>query len=201
MSKLLILLGIGILAVFMAIGSYFLVKYQESRREAIRQQQSPVIEKAPAKVEFVAQGLKIGDKITDEFLRGKSKGAYRGDEYTLFETIEVGSVKIDMLYQVYKDELHGLGMFFPSEDFSRVVEAYTEKLGKPDHRSEEILQNRMSAKFRNETVSWDCTAGKFYLEKHGDTITEGHGSITSEELKAVDRKKSLDEKSELSKKL
>ena len=85
------------------------------------------------------------------------------------ETIAGVAMKGLILF-FYDGKLHRIMITFDSKEYSTVLDALTEKYGKPISATERI-QNRMGAEFENETNTWNKTEQTLKAQKYTGKIT------------------------------
>lgn len=133
----------------------------------------------PEPIVFDVGGLKIGDRISEEWENAHCPKQTNGQaDVTPYEDIKGLGGDCTAMYYFENHQLFGVLLSYDPDCFQNLVDLYTDKFGcKPHKASTSILTNRLNAKFQNITVVWHTTTGDFKLTKYGSSVNTGFGYI------------------------
>ncbi len=94
-------------------------------------------------------------------------------------SLEVGGVEVKDRLDFIRDRFLAAHMTFASSDYETIRDVFVEKYGKPASVSEEPVQNRMGATFKNEHTLWHGLAMSIYLSRYEDTVNEGGAFLST----------------------
>lgn len=148
---------------------------------------------------FDIGGMRIGDKLTEEFAyshcpaKDKGKAERRCSKY-----IEMEAGDVFVIYYFDEFKLVGVSLSFKSSMFGDIVAAYTNKFGQPpNEEKEEPVITKAGVKYVNEIKSWATDSGIFIVNKYGSQIDEGHAYLRSKEYENYLRKKTAERQNKL----
>jgi hypothetical protein len=146
---------------------------------------------ASEKPEFDIDGLKIGDKLTEEFSEQYCSNKNSGrKEVECKRNQKINGIPVSVLYLFYDDSLVTVSLSFKSKVFSKLVRAYRNKyLDSPYDQIEEPILLGNGEEFTNEKALWSTTAGDFVVEKYGHNFTEGYAHLDSHKYSKYINKK------------
>lgn len=149
---------------------------------------------ASEKPEFDIDGLKIGDKLTEEF---SEQYCRNGDsdkrEIECKRKQEIDGVPVSVLYLFYDAELVTVSLSFDSKDYRKLVRRYEDKY--PDFPFDEIEEPVVlgnGAEHTNEKVIWSTADGNFIIEKYGHNFTKGYARLDSQKYNKYTNKKKIE---------
>ena len=130
-----------------------------------------------------------GEKFGDGFVkRGMCKYKdEKGSGYCMeFFKPELAGVRMEYTVRNYLDKkMYLIGFSFKSEGFEHLADALEGKYGKPDTIYTEALQNRMGAKFLNESRRWYFADGVMEIQRYASDLTKGRlEAVSTEGMKA-----------------
>ncbi len=82
------------------------------------------------------------------------------------QPFEIKNVLVDVYFFFEDNVLDRISFFFSSKNYEIIKEALIEKYNKPEC-SYKILQNRMGAKFEDETCIWKLVNGVVVISRYG----------------------------------
>jgi len=158
---------------------------------------SPAI--AGETIPFDVGGMRIGDKLTEEFAYSHCPAKDEGNaERLCHKSIKVERGDVFVMYYFDDFKLVGVSLSFKPSMFSDLITAYTKKFGQPPHeQKEEVMTTRAGVKYINEIKSWDTDSGAFIIEKYGSRIDSGHASLRSKEFERYLLKKKAERQKKL----
>ena len=110
-----------------------------------------------------------------------------------FATFHIKGVRVKTLFNFnVVQELELITFEFDPSKYETLKEALIEKYGDKFMSKDETVQNRMGAKFQNETISWELSDGLVSLSRYGSKIDKGFAYIGSRDY--VDSLKERKEK-------
>jgi len=146
---------------------------------------------ASEKPVFDINGLKIGDKLTEEFSEQYcpiKKNASKEIECKRDQAIN--GVPVSVLYLFYDDSLITVSLSFESKLFAKLVSAYRNKyLDSPFEQIEEPIFLGNGVEYTNKKVLWSTTVGDFVIEKYGHNFIEGYAHLNSDKYSKYTKKK------------
>ena len=153
----------------------------------------PVEPPPPKPVPFDIQGMRIGDRLTEEFrsrhCRAEDKGKpdVRGND-----SIEIDGKRIFILFQFDDFKLVGVSLTFDPSAFDSIIDAYTDKFGVLPHYTKTTpVKTRLGASYTNVTARWITESGPFEVCKYGDSVDKGFAWLQSPEFsRYLERKQS-----------
>ncbi|MEQ1837543.1 MAG: hypothetical protein ABL858_04265 [Candidatus Nitrotoga sp.] len=150
-------------------------------------------------IAFDMGGMRIGDKLTEEFVYSHCPAKDKGKAERLCHksiTMEGGDVFVMYYFDDFK--LIGVSLSYESSIFGDIVAAYANKFGQlPHEEKEEPVTTKAGVKYVNEVKSWNTDSGVFIIEKYGSYIDKGYAYLRSKEYekyllkKKVERQKKL----------
>ncbi|MFT5451821.1 MAG: hypothetical protein ACI9N9_001307, partial [Enterobacterales bacterium] len=146
---------------------------------------------ASEKPEFDIDGLKIGDKLTEEFSGKYCPIKNNGSkEIECKRKYDINGIPVSVLYLFYGDSLVTVSLSFESKVYSKLVRAYQNKyLDSPYEQFKEPILLGNGEEFTNEKALWSTTAGDFVVEKYGHNFTEGYAHLDSHKYSKYINKK------------
>lgn len=166
---------------------------------------------ALAQESITFKGHELGaarDKFLEAFPGASCKGAPKyGDtcawfpsrscssldrEAACFKQFNYGGVLPNaMLATFYRERLVSVRVYYPTTGYRGLRDAMTARFGDPADTKQEILQNRMGAKFENERLMWLRGDAILSLRQRGTKVDEGIMMLSSksfhEEMKSQDK--------------
>jgi hypothetical protein len=85
----------------------------------------------------------------------------------------IGPLTLSLFFTFSGDQLVYISGNFPSSDYARVKEIFTEKYGKPLETVPETVQTKTGAKYENETLRWNGKTVNISLARYDDSIDTG----------------------------
>jgi len=131
-------------------------------------------------IDFDFRGCRMGDFVNEAALVAQG---YRCSSDVLYARVcrkftdKIGDITLTTSYHLEKGELAALNLTFDADSYSKVVEAFTAKFGRPHEEKQEYVQNRMGASFLNNEVIWRTSSGPLEIQQYGSSIKYGHVSI------------------------
>ncbi len=143
--------------------------------------------------EFDINGMKIGDKLTEEFFAQHCPSKSKDSKVVeCKQKTELSGVQLSILYFFYDARLLAISMAYPSSHYKTLKKTYTKKFStSPFSKNEPILVGN-SVEFTNKKSSWNTISGKFVIEKYGTGFTKGIAYLKSDEYERYVVKKKED---------
>ena len=144
------------------------------------------------KIEFDINGLKIGDKLTDEFFNNYCSKKNRGKkEIECKQKLKIDEIPVTAIYFYYDFSLISVLLTYNSDLYDDLVKAYKIKFRHfPDKNIEEPINLRTGVQYTNQKVLWVTTSGDFIIEKYSNSFHDGNAYLKSNEyVKYLEKKK------------
>jgi hypothetical protein len=167
------------------------VLFFASSANAIEQTELDIIELDI--IEFEINGLKVGDKLTEDFFDNYCAKRDKGKkEIECKRKQNINGVQVSVLYLFYDSSFATVSLSYKSQMYDELVKAYSRKFSHSPHKIiEEPIILRTGVEYTNEKVLWATAAGDFYIEKYGNNFERGYAHLDSHEyIKYVAKKKS-----------
>lgn len=134
-------------------------------------------------ITFNMDGMRIGDKLTEEFAYSHCAAKDKGKaERLCHKSINMEGGDIFVIYYFDDFKLVGVSLSFKASMFGDIVAAYTNKFGQSPHKkNEETVTSRAGVKYINEIKSWKTDLGEFIIEKYGSSIDKGYAYLRSKQ--------------------
>lgn len=154
-------------------------------------------------IPFDIGGMKIGDKLTEEFAYSHCPAKDEGKaERTCHKSIKVEGADVFILYYFDEQKLISVSLSYKSEIFEEIVGVYTSKFGQPPHQEKkETVTTNAGVEYTNVIKSWNTTSGEFIVKKYGSGIDKGYAYLLSSEYEKYLIKKKNERQKELGGKL
>lgn len=114
---------------------------------------------------------------------GDTVCGYSGNKGSLVDIPELetfAGVPAVRILGVFRDGLaHTFLVNFRAADYERVIEAMTQRWGKPAREDKGEVQNRMGARFDQLEHEWMIGGAVFRAKKRSSNVTEGQLALTS----------------------
>ena len=133
--------------------------------------------------EFDLNGLRVGDKLTEEFFinycpkkdKGKKEVECKGKQ-------DIDGVQVSVLYLFYDSSLVTVSFSFKSQMYRKLVKAYSKKFSDISHEDiEEPIKLRSGVEYTNKKALWVTTSGNFIIEKYRNSFSNGYAHLDSHE--------------------
>ena len=152
-------------------------------------------------VPFDFQGRKIGDPPTKPFEPTQPWKEHSPYRYT-WEIIKVGGKIVRVMLTFSESKLIGITMLFDSDDFEKIVQAYTAKFGAPPHSyHEQRVVTHLGVEYTNIIVEWNTDSGCFTIKKYGRSAEKGAAVLISPQFLEQEKRRQQSEGAELKGKL
>ena len=157
---------------------------------------------ADEQIEFDINGLKIGDKLTEDFYNNycpKKDG--KTEELECKQELKINEIQVTALYFYYDATLISILLTYRSNLYNDLVKSYTKKFKHSPHKKiKELITLATGEKYSNEKASWVTTSGNLIIEKYGNNFSTGYVRLESNEyIKYLEEKKSSLTDSEIKK--
>lgn len=106
--------------------------------------------------------------------------------------IIAGASADSWMFEFMNDRLEAIRVYFDHSNFEAVVAALIAKSGKPAHASQEILQNRMGARFRSRTYVWRSKDAAFIAQERGIELDTSYIVLEAKTYQADERRRARD---------
>lgn len=142
---------------------------------------------------FEFRGRKLGDPFSED---SASTSINWGCEHWVWERPDnqcwvkgaVAGVEGDISVGIHKNRVQMLGFRFDPDGFESMLRSLTERWGRPSAGPiNEVLQNRMGAKFTNRTYVWNLQGARLVLVRYlKNSLDDSSWYISDERQSALD---------------
>jgi hypothetical protein len=94
---------------------------------------------------------------------------------------KIGDVPVTIYLAFLDEQFARAAISFEASKFFYLRAAFVEKYGPPTKQSENLIQNRLGAKFQNEELRWVGDRVQIILNKYARQITEGEAVFRTKE--------------------
>lgn len=132
-------------------------------------------------IDFDINGLKVGDKLTEEFFNNYcSKEDRKKKEIECKQELKINEIPVTAIYFYYDSSLISILLTYKSDLYHDLVKAYTIKFKHDPHKNiEEPINLRTGVQYTNKKVLWITTSGNFIIEKYSNNFNKGNAHLDS----------------------
>lgn len=134
-------------------------------------------------IDFELNGLKVGDKLTEQFKKKycpkKSEGK---KELECKKELTINGVDVSARFFFNDLSLITVSLTYDSKTYPDLVKAYSKSFSRGPHKNiKEAIDIGTGKKYTNEKVLWKTNSGDFTIEKYGSNLTRGYAYLNSPE--------------------
>jgi hypothetical protein len=143
-------------------------------------------------LKFDLNGVKPGDKLTEEFFNKHCPSRLKGSsEIECKQRLELNGIKISILYFFYDEKLLAISFNYPSLQYDDLIRTYTRKFSRPPHnKKEDPILLSTGVKYTNKKASWNTASGEFVIEQYWNGFNKGSAHLLSLEYEKYKIRKS-----------
>ena len=147
---------------------------------------APTFHLSAQTTQFEFRGLHLGDTGTSQVEKEQRFDCHRAtDSWSVSCSIfhdQLAGVSVFTGVMLVDRRISHLGFIFAANDFQKLLDVFSARWGSPSSLKTDEVQNRMGAKFENETAVWEFSDGLLTLERYGSDLTNGHAGIGDNRL-------------------
>jgi len=132
----------------------------------------------------------------DTYISGSNNKIIPGVSIGIVDKYKAGSIVISYSVSIMEGNVHAVNGKFHTSNFLRLVAALESKYGKGS-KQESILQNKMGAKFKKETIEWQAGSAFLEITNTSNTTDTGTISLTSKKMLGKINKDAIKDQAEI----
>ena len=147
---------------------------------------------AKEEVEFDINGVRVGDKLNEEFEKRHCLEKQKiKKEVECKNKTRVNGVDVTARYFFYDSSLLTISLIYDSRFYNELVKSYSNKFSRRPHENiKEVIYHGEGERHTNKKVLWRTHSGNFAIEKYWNNFTKGYAYLESPEyIKYKQRKK------------
>ncbi len=103
---------------------------------------------------------------------------------------QANGVAVDDVFVFEDDVFEGATLSFASDDYEKLREVFQVKYGEPSRLETTRVTTRSGTRYDNETLNWDGRRVSVSLQRYGESLERGTGSLfLSSYLEALEKKR------------
>ena len=122
-------------------------------------------------------GLTVGEHSCHEI---SPEQRWLGDSMC-FSLFTLAETNVHAMYEFRADHFVGVLLTFDSSNFERIAAVFIERYGAPTSEARPLFQTQGGLTATNQVMNWEGPAIQITLERYGNKITEGLGSLWTQD--------------------